>query len=170
MNHFLSQTSCCSELELSLWLNSKFQGRASGSSRMLHTTLPALLSNDLLLCPLKPPPPTAVSSSSASLHCARAAPFLHLSHLATAYLFVEVALLTAVCHTVCICLFCFPQTALCTNTHCKESLVWFVELLLVECLKKEWLSDFTSLASIVNQLLQALQIKVILNPCSLPSS
>lgn len=50
------------------------------------------------------------------------------------------------------------------------SLVWFVEILLAECFLGEWLADCTSIASIVNQQLQALQIKVILNPCSLPSS
>lgn len=91
---------------------------------MLHTTLPALLGNDMLPCLLQPSQ-TPVTPSSASLHCACVAPFLHFSHLATAYLFIEVALLTAMCHIISICLFCFPQTALCANTHCKEALVWF---------------------------------------------
>lgn len=57
-------------------------------------------------------------SNSVSLHCELPSLFLHLSHLSIAYSFIIVILETAVCHTV-----YFPQTALHTNTHCKESLV-----------------------------------------------
>lgn len=59
-----------------------------------------------------------------------------------------------------------------TETHLNWSPILFVGILLVECLEREmgWLSDHTSSASIANQLLQALKIKTILNPCSLPAS
>lgn len=64
----------------------------------------------------------------------------------------------------------YPHTH--TETHLNWSPILFVGILLVECLKREvgWPSDHTSSASIANQLLQALKIKTILNPCSLPAS
>ena len=56
------------------------------------------------------------------------------------------------------------------ETHLSWSLILFVRILPVECLKREvgWPSDCTSLAGIANQLLQALKIKTILNPCPPP--
>lgn len=56
------------------------------------------------------------------------------------------------------------------ETHLSWSLILFVRILPVECLKREvgWPSDCTRLAGIANQLLQALKIKTILNSCPFP--
>lgn len=104
-------------------LGSVFGTKACATSRLLHTTLPALFRIDALLfiayffltCHHRG------ISSSASLCQAHTPLFLHLSHLSV-YLFIGVALQTAECqHGI----YIFAQTALYANTHYKESLVWF---------------------------------------------
>lgn len=85
-----------------VWLSRMFRGRTCPRSRLLHHPASPTLQQHPFLST------SAFShachccciSSFASLHCALAPSFLHLSHLSTIYLFteVEVALEATVCH------------------------------------------------------------------------
>lgn len=102
------------------WLGSVFWGRACGSSRLLYTTLLALLGNNV---PHRPPQPTPTSDTSVPSqvllrsHCSTL--FLHLSRLSVQYCSLKWHCRPAVCPAVLI--FFLPKKA---NAHYNESLVW----------------------------------------------
>ena len=74
---------------------------------------------------------------------------------------IYLSLLTAVCHTVSICLFCFLQTVLCANTHCKEALVWFK----VSGLSWTWEKDARELQAAVHIPALGSGITIVLSAC-----
>lgn len=104
MNHnCISEILLLLKVRVILPLGSEFGARACVSSGLLHTSLPALLHNDMFLCPLQPCRRQTCCggiSTSAPLHSEPAALFSHLSYLSIAHSSIKVTLQTAVGHQV----------------------------------------------------------------------
>lgn len=126
MNHTcISEILLLLKVRVILPLGSEFGARACVSSGLLHTSLLALLHNDMFLCPLQPCRRQTCCggiSTSAPLHSEPAALFSHLSYLSIAHSSIKVI---ANC--------CGPpsshiyaQTAFHANTYCNESLLSFM--------------------------------------------
>lgn len=125
MNHTcISEILLLLKVRVILPLGSEFGARACVSSGLLHTSLPALLHNDMFLCPLQPcrrQTRRGGISSSASLHSEPAALFSHLSYLSIAHSSIKVTLQTAVGHQV--------HIYICPNSFpCKYLLQWVITL------------------------------------------
>lgn len=124
MNHFLFFTSCCcsepgwmimhlgnfsgtESMQAPSWLPLSSQPQSERTSTLSHTAF-SHMCHQCCIC------------GSSSLPLTLTAPFLYLSHLSIEDLIVIVTLETAMYHIV----YCFTETVLHTNIHCKEAF-WF---------------------------------------------